>query len=395
MDGENFIQFCIGNENSYIPPEHFPNLFDAFFTSGKKDGTGLGLAIAQKIVATHGGKIWCESIQDEQFPRGKVEFFFTIPCSTELCQYRIDHLYASGNEFVEHLATARKHLSMKGVVDTNDREHLLERELINFLRQHEEPLSVLIVDDEAVYRNSLSTLMRSIDKNLQLIVLLEAKNSTEALAFCKVNQPDLVILDVDLGLGSLNGLEMVQLLRSQGINSRVCIHSNRFLADDYKVAIEAGANSVLPKPLPRSHLLKLLLDATNARCQQSLTPQKQEVPEFVFLDDMSIFRKSWELKNKNKFILHTYDSPAAFLHVLQMNPEFLKNLRCVVTDYFFGEGAQDNGAALAEKLRQLGFQKPIFLASDGEFTSDQIGVAITRVISKQSRSFDELELYIK
>ena len=34
-----FVEFCIGNSESYIPPESIKHLFDAFFTQNKKGGT--------------------------------------------------------------------------------------------------------------------------------------------------------------------------------------------------------------------------------------------------------------------------------------------------------------------------------------------------------------------
>ena len=48
VDG--FIEFCLGNTGSFISEESIPELFEAFFTSGKQGGTGLGLAIAEKVV---------------------------------------------------------------------------------------------------------------------------------------------------------------------------------------------------------------------------------------------------------------------------------------------------------------------------------------------------------
>ena len=78
-DVGSFVEFCIGNSGSVIPPEHLPKLFEAFFTSGKRGGTGLGLAIAQKVVTAYGGTIRCESRVTPEHPAGQVEFLFTLP----------------------------------------------------------------------------------------------------------------------------------------------------------------------------------------------------------------------------------------------------------------------------------------------------------------------------
>lgn len=68
-----FVRFCIGNSGSFIPAADRQRIFEAFVTSGRPSGTGLGLAIARKVIGAHGGKIWCESTQENG-----TEFWFTI-----------------------------------------------------------------------------------------------------------------------------------------------------------------------------------------------------------------------------------------------------------------------------------------------------------------------------
>ena len=79
VDQDGFVEFSLGNTNSFVTPESIPKLFEAVFTSGKAGGNGLGLAIAQKVVHAHGGKIWCESARTLEHPNGYVEFKFTLP----------------------------------------------------------------------------------------------------------------------------------------------------------------------------------------------------------------------------------------------------------------------------------------------------------------------------
>ena len=72
LDG--LSSFTIGNSDTFISDRDRKNLFNAFFTKGKKGGTGLGLAIAKKIVEAHGGAIRCESTMEKG-----TEFIFTLP----------------------------------------------------------------------------------------------------------------------------------------------------------------------------------------------------------------------------------------------------------------------------------------------------------------------------
>ncbi len=74
-----FIEFCIGNNGSYISKEKSAKIFDAFFTYNKLGGTGLGLAIVQKIIRAHGGTIFCSSEYNKDMNKCSVEFIFTLP----------------------------------------------------------------------------------------------------------------------------------------------------------------------------------------------------------------------------------------------------------------------------------------------------------------------------
>ena len=73
-----WLTLTIGNSGSFIPADQREELFDRFFTRGKRQGTGLGLAIVKKIVMDHGGRVWCTS----DVERG-TEFHLTLPLGPE------------------------------------------------------------------------------------------------------------------------------------------------------------------------------------------------------------------------------------------------------------------------------------------------------------------------
>lgn len=60
-----FVELSVWNSHSIIAEKDLANVFEAFFTKGKRTGTGLGLAIAKKMALAHGGSIRCTSAAGE------------------------------------------------------------------------------------------------------------------------------------------------------------------------------------------------------------------------------------------------------------------------------------------------------------------------------------------
>ena len=431
LEQNGFIEFRLRNSGSCIPKESLSKLFDAFFTSGKKGGTGLGLAIAQKVVNEHGGAIRCESDRTQDYPDGFVEFVFTLPISNELNPSRSEPLPHHSRIIHEQLAKLKR----KESGQTNTDELQLERVIVKRLKAFAENLpNILIVDDEAVYRNSVAGLIsnfRGGESAVSKLPIFFAKNATEAIEMVKKHAPFLVIQDVDLGLASRNGIEVIKQLRKEGFLGRICVHSNRFLFDDQKTAFEAGADSVLPKPMSRAHLFKLISSALPeefilekepvARLNQPATEiaskhlkrdelriheaelnetiegayQKETIdqlsgldvpgatkPRVAYIDDAITFTLSWKFKLKEKIDLETFASTTKFLQRVQEEPEFLRSLDVIVTDYYFGPEDPLNGKTFAAELRRLGYEKPIYLASNGDFAADECKPCLNGVIGK-------------
>ena len=67
-------QFYLRDNGIGIDPKHHRKIFEIFHRVEDEEGTGLGLAIVERIVASHGGKVWVES------EKGKgATFYFTLP----------------------------------------------------------------------------------------------------------------------------------------------------------------------------------------------------------------------------------------------------------------------------------------------------------------------------
>ncbi|MEI8027074.1 MAG: response regulator [Pseudomonadota bacterium] len=127
----------------------------------------------------------------------------------------------------------------------------------------------MVVDDETIYRSAVVSYLGRTPELLALISLTQAANAAEALGLIGQYGFDLVITDVDMGLQSLDGFELVRGLRAKGIGSFICVHSNRIIAADHKTAIDAGADAFLPKPMARAQLLRMVLQAVQKQATHS------------------------------------------------------------------------------------------------------------------------------
>ncbi len=54
--------FCVVDDGMGIPKEYQDRIFELFYRlDSATDGTGIGLAIVNKIMQSHGGRVWVES----------------------------------------------------------------------------------------------------------------------------------------------------------------------------------------------------------------------------------------------------------------------------------------------------------------------------------------------
>lgn len=256
------VEFCVGNSGSIIPPESLPKLFEAFFTSGKKGGTGLGLAIAQKVVQAHGGKIWCESKTTKEHSDGLVEFFFTLPESRGVPLKTTASLPTHSDQVTSIIRTFNANIPQKPEDETHHQTSSIQQALTKLLKTITNPLGILIVDDEAIYRNGLASW---IDGCLELsasCIVFHASSVKEALDTLGKEMIHLVITDIDLGPNCLDGFSLVEKIREiPDFRGLVFVHSNRIVPHDHKKSNDLGADGFVAKPMVKDQFLRLVLQA--------------------------------------------------------------------------------------------------------------------------------------
>jgi DNA-binding NarL/FixJ family response regulator len=121
-------------------------------------------------------------------------------------------------------------------------------------RNSPERRSILLVDDNARYRQQL---MRMIGTISEQALLYEAENIEQALSFAQRVQPLLALVDVVLG--DENGIHCVQQIRKASPKTRILLFSAYPDSEFHRLGLEAGAVAFLDKKNLDTAALKQIL----------------------------------------------------------------------------------------------------------------------------------------
>jgi DNA-binding response OmpR family regulator len=107
---------------------------------------------------------------------------------------------------------------------------------------------VLVVEDD-------QSIMLGLRINLQTegYTVLEAEDGVRALELARAERPDVVILDVMLPL--LNGFQVLQAIRREGLSMPIIVLSARTGEMDKVTGLELGAEDYVAKPFSLAELL--------------------------------------------------------------------------------------------------------------------------------------------
>lgn len=112
-------------------------------------------------------------------------------------------------------------------------------------------INVLLVEDSSVNMLLARTILNRITPNA---TVLEAQNGQEAVLACKVKQPDLILMDVQMPI--LNGYEATQKIRAMHPNSRIPIIALTAgnVKGEKERCIASGMDDFLAKPFVENDL---------------------------------------------------------------------------------------------------------------------------------------------
>lgn len=118
--------------------------------------------------------------------------------------------------------------------------------------------TILLVDDESHIRKYISVLLRQ----LGAPKILEATNGEEAVALYSSQNPDLVLMDVNMPL--LDGIETLRRLKEIDPKCVVIMLTSLANRETIEQALELGAVNYIRKDTPKEEIAQALAETIDA-----------------------------------------------------------------------------------------------------------------------------------
>lgn len=112
-------------------------------------------------------------------------------------------------------------------------------------------MRILLIDDHALFRKGLASLLER--RDIQVAAVADGK---EGLRVAKETAPDIILLD--LRMPQMDGLEILRLLRREGIKAPVVMVTTSQDEQDLVAALRTGAQGYLLKDIEPDELVAAL-----------------------------------------------------------------------------------------------------------------------------------------
>jgi len=212
------LEFFVKDTGIGIRQEHKKFIFDRFRQGNESltrnyEGSGLGLSISKAFVKMLGGKIWVESEEG----KGSV-FYFTIPYNVEPEEKNV----------------------IKNVVSADRAENQIK------------DLKILIAEDDEGSEKLITMAAKIFGKEV-----LKARTGVEAIEACR-NNPDIDLVLMDIKMPEMDGYEATRQIRQFNKDVVIIAQTAYALTGDREMAIEAGCNDYISKPIKKAELMALI-----------------------------------------------------------------------------------------------------------------------------------------
>lgn len=138
------------------------------------------------------------------------------------------------------------------------------------------PIRLLLVDDHALFRKGLVSLLR---RESEFQVIGEAENGADAIAKAKQLKPDLVLMDIHMP--EIDGIEATRRIREMLPSTRVVILTVSEDDKDLFEGIKCGADGYLLKKLEPEELYAMLRGVFQGEAPISRTTASKILNEFA------------------------------------------------------------------------------------------------------------------
>jgi len=213
----NFLEFYVKDTGIGIPKDRLEAIFERFVQADIADkmalqGAGLGLSITKAYIEMLGGKIWVESEEGI----GSV-FYFTLPYN----------------------ANQIKEIVAQQLVPSSENDMIRK-------------LKILIAEDDEISEFLLENMLKMYAKEI-----LIARSGIETIQACHVN-PDFDLILMDIQMPEINGYEATRQIREFNKDVVIIAQTAYGLSGDREMAIEAGCNDYIAKPINKDELFALI-----------------------------------------------------------------------------------------------------------------------------------------
>lgn len=389
VDPHHMMQISIANTNSFIDAADVPNVFEAFYTKGKKSGTGLGLAIVRKIVEAHGGSIQCYSSREKG-----TRFVFTLPLSKSKSQVPTEVKLPACTSEISALdaprsapANGRRQTSR----DLDSQDSSICDEIIRLRDTIGRPIRILLVDDNSAYAERLHTEINSLFSRSDICSVDTLPNISSAFDLARKSPVDLLCLGIDSSSQTSSTLDALAIARQRGFPVMICILSAVIRVEDLKHATSNVVDAFLPQPLTRHHITSLLLSVARDHMNVE-TNSISRRSRLALIEDNIFICQAWKSFIERDVDLQVFYSPRQFWAASRRSG-FIEEFDCIITDNLF-EDDDETGFRLARKLRTNFPHIPIVLSSDMEVSEDDARV-FNVILKKEPVAWNELKGRLK
>ncbi len=120
-------------------------------------------------------------------------------------------------------------------------------------------MNIVLADDHAMFRHCVRNLLESAG----MTIVGEASNGAEALQIVSEQQPDAIVLDINMPLH--NGIEVARRLRQEGAATRIIMLTMYEEESSFLEAFRAGVKAYVLKTQASADLVQAVLEVSRGR----------------------------------------------------------------------------------------------------------------------------------